>query len=70
MLLGTLLASVISASAEERGNPVVTAIGGTTIGGSLDMTITIGGRNKPLSATQIRALWRALILWFIFHVRS
>jgi hypothetical protein len=68
-LLGALLLSGVSASAEEKQSPVSTALDDTTISGGGDTTITIGERNHTLSASQIRALWRTFILWFIFHVR-
>jgi hypothetical protein len=67
MLLGTLLLSGVSASAEEKGGGVITGIGSTTIGGSIDSTTS--GQIQILR-DEIQSWWQIIVLWCRLHSPS
>jgi hypothetical protein len=67
-LLGILIVSGFSASADEKLSGISTSLSNTTISGSVDSTV--GGQIQPSSPPESRGWWRAFIHLFGFHVRS
>jgi hypothetical protein len=66
-LLGILIVSGVSASADEKLNSLQTNLNDTTISGSVNSTITV--IQSPPNAS--RGWWRAFVfLWLGLHVRS
>jgi hypothetical protein len=66
-LLGALIASGVSASADEKLNPGNTSLGNTTIGGYVETTA--GGQFQPPAPVEHRDWWQAFLHWFRFHGR-
>jgi len=67
VLLGALMASGVSASADEKLNPGNTGLGNTTIGGSVGSTI--GGQFQPPPQLEHGGWWFVFIHWFRFYGR-
>jgi hypothetical protein len=68
-LLGALVASGVSASADEKLNDPQTGLSNTTISGYVDVNVTIGGKVQPPAPLEHESWWQALLLWFGFHAR-
>jgi hypothetical protein len=64
-LLGALIASGVSASADEKLNPGNTGLGGTTVGGSVGS----GGQFQPPAQFEHGGWWFAFCHWFRFYGR-
>jgi hypothetical protein len=63
-LLGALIASEISATADEKLNPGNTALGNTTIGGYVDSSVGWDSQSSSHSGW-----WWGFMSWFGFHRR-
>lgn len=68
-LLGALIASGVSASADEKLNGPQTGLSNTTITGYVDVNVTIGGKVQLPAPLEHGGWWQALLLWFGFHAR-
>ena len=63
-LLGTLMVSDISVTAEEKPGGIITALNGTMISGYVDTTIT--WQIQPVRAQNFRGWLRTFFYWFRF----
>jgi len=66
-LLGALIASGVSASADEHLGSGSTSLGNTTIGGYVDSTS--GGQFQPPAQLEHTGWWLTFCHWFRFHAR-